>query len=45
MCHFLSPYVQLTLPVPAVIVVTLSDPTSAVVPVKPDPIVMVLVFG
>jgi hypothetical protein len=33
------------LPVPAVIVVTLSEPTFAVDPVKPEPIVMVAVFG
>jgi hypothetical protein len=45
MCHFLSPYAQLTLPVPCVIVVTLSEPTSAVVPVNPAPIVIVTVFG
>jgi hypothetical protein len=38
-------YNQLTLPVPAVIVVTLSDPTVAVVPVKPDPITILIVFG
>jgi hypothetical protein len=33
------------LPVPAVIVVTLSVPTSVVVPVNPAPIVMLLEFG
>jgi hypothetical protein len=41
MCH----YVQLTFPVPEVIVVTLFDPTVAVEPVKPDPIVMVNPLG
>jgi hypothetical protein len=32
---------QLTLPVPEVIVVTLSDPTEAVLPLKPGPSVIV----
>jgi hypothetical protein len=42
MCH----YAQLTFPVPAVIVVTLKPPEGpAVVPVKPPPIVIVLVSG
>jgi hypothetical protein len=41
MCH----YDQLTFPVPAVIVVTLNDPSVAVDPVKPAPIVIVLVFA
>jgi hypothetical protein len=41
MCH----YAQLTFPVPAVIVVTLFELTVAVVPVKPAPRVIVLVFG
>jgi hypothetical protein len=38
-------YAQLTLPVPAVIVVTLSEPTVAVVPVKPAPKFKEKVFG
>jgi hypothetical protein len=37
MCH----YVQLTFPVPAVIVATVSEPTVAVEPVRPAPIVIV----
>jgi hypothetical protein len=42
MCH----YTQLTFPVPAVIVVTLNPPDGAgVLPVKPDPIVIVKVSG
>jgi hypothetical protein len=42
MCH----YAQLTFPVPAVIVVTLNPPDGeAVEPVKPEPIVIVLVSG
>jgi hypothetical protein len=41
MCH----YAQLTFPVPAVIVVTLSDPTVAVDPVKPAPMVIVKLDG
>jgi hypothetical protein len=42
MCHYAA---QLTLPVPAVMVVTLFDPTVAVLPVKPAPIVIVKVAG
>jgi len=38
MCHYAA---QLTLPVPAVIIVTLLAPTVEVVPVKPAPIVIV----
>ena len=41
MCH----YAQLTFPVPAVIVVTLLAPTVDVEPVRPAPIVMVLLLG
>jgi hypothetical protein len=42
MCH----YTQLTFPVPAVIVVTLNPPAGAgVEPVKPAPIVIVLLSG
>jgi hypothetical protein len=41
MCH----YAQLTFPVPAVIVVTLNDPSVAVEPVKPAPTVIVKLFG
>jgi hypothetical protein len=37
MCH----YAQLTFPVPAVIVVTLYEPSVDVEPVKPAPIVIV----
>jgi hypothetical protein len=37
MCH----YAQLTFPVPAVNVVTLYEPSVAVVPVNPAPIVIV----
>jgi hypothetical protein len=41
-CH----YAQLTVPVPAVILVTLNPPLAAAVePVKPAPIVIVLVSG
>jgi hypothetical protein len=42
MCHYAA---QLTLPVPAVIVVTLKDPSVAVEPVSPAPIVIVNVFA
>jgi hypothetical protein len=43
MCHyiFLFYYAQDTLPVPAVIVVTLCEPSVAVLPVNPAPIVIV----
>jgi len=41
MCH----YPQLTFPVPAVIVETLKEPSVAVEPVNPAPIVIVTVFG
>ena len=42
MCH----YDQLTFPVPAVIVLTLKPPDGlAVVPVRPDPIVIVKESG
>jgi hypothetical protein len=41
MCH----YAQLTFPVPAVIVVTLKEPSVVVEPVKPAPIVIVLPVG
>jgi hypothetical protein len=41
MCH----YAQLTFPVPAVIVVILSEPLVVVEPVNPAPIVIVAVFG
>jgi hypothetical protein len=42
MCH----YAKLTFPVPAVIVVTLKPPLGeAVEPVRPAPIVIVLVSG
>jgi len=41
MCH----YAQLTFPEPAVIVVTLFEPTVEVEPVKPAPIVIVKVVG
>ena len=37
MCH----YAQLTFPVPDVIVVTLCEPSVAVLPVRPAPIVIV----
>jgi hypothetical protein len=40
MCH----YAQLTVPVPAVIVVTLFAPIVEVLPVNPAPIVIVYVF-
>jgi hypothetical protein len=41
-----SPYVKLTVPVPAVIVVTLNPPDGELVePVSPAPIVIVLVSG
>jgi hypothetical protein len=42
MSHYAA---QLTLPVPAVIVVTLLRPTVVVVPVKPAPIVIVKADG
>jgi hypothetical protein len=42
---FLSPYVQLTVPVPAVIVVTFSEPDVPVVPVSPAPKTSVLAAG
>ena len=38
-------YAQLTFPVPEVIVVTLSEPTVAVEPASPDPIVIVKACG
>jgi hypothetical protein len=42
MCHFLSPYAQLTLPVPCVIVVILNPPDGdGVLPVNPAPIFIV----
>jgi hypothetical protein len=46
MCHIYSPYAKLTVPVPAVIVVTLNPPEGEPVePVKPAPIVIVLASG
>ena len=43
MCHYAA--AQLTFPEPAVICVTLLEPTVDVVPVSPAPIVIVKVVG